>query len=132
MATDSNQNNVAFTCYLSLGEVEKCIDILVATGRLPEAVIFSKTYKPSLTAGLVKLWKGELVKSGMEKIAKTIASPDGNLDLFTGWTELLEEERSAQGIAPIVRKSMILVENVMNGLTLTNGVNGTVHHEVVA
>jgi len=107
MATESNRNNVAFTCYLALGELEKCIDILVDTGRLPEAVIFAKTYKPSLTAGLVKLWKAELAKCGKEKIAKTIASPDGNLELFTGWTEFLEAEESqvagvTEGIPPSV------------------------------
>jgi coatomer subunit beta' len=97
MATDSNQNNIAFTCYLSLGELEKCIDILVSTRRLPEAVLFAKTYKPSLTAGLVELWKTELVEGGKEKIANSIASPDGNLELFTGWTDMLEAERSHNG-----------------------------------
>jgi len=137
MATESNRNNVAFTCYLALSELEKCIDILVATGRLPEAVIFAKTYKPSMTAGLVKLWKAELVKSGREKIAKTIASPDGNLDLFTGWTELLEAEQSrlggvAEGIALFVPSLKFAVEGGMNRLKLSNGVNGTTHHEVVA
>ena len=137
MATESNGNNVAFTCYLALGELEKCIDILVATGRLPEAVIFAKTYKPSLTADLVKLWKTELAKGGKEKIAKTIASPDDNLELFTGWTELLEAEQSQvagveEGIAPFVPSLKLTVERGINGLKSSNGINGTTHHKVVA
>jgi len=92
MATEACQNNIAFTCQLALGNVSNCIDILVSTGRYPEAVLFSRTYKPSLTAGLVETWKSEMVKSGKEKIAKSIASPDGNLDLFPGWTDALEQE----------------------------------------
>jgi coatomer subunit beta' len=94
LATEANQNNIAFTCYLSLGDCEKCVEVLLATNRFPEAVLFSRTYKPSLTAGLVEQWKSELAKSGREKIAKTIASPDGNLDLFPEWTESLEAERT--------------------------------------
>jgi coatomer subunit beta' len=90
------QNNIAFTCQLALGNIAACIEILVSTGRYAEAVLLSKTYKPSLTAGLVELWKGELQKVGKEKIGKSIASPDGNLDLFPGWTEDLERERASQ------------------------------------
>ena len=96
LATDACQNNIAFTCQLALGNIPGCIDILVSTGRYPEAVLFSKTYKPSLTAGLVEQWKRELKKAGKEKIAKSIASPDGNLDLFPGWTQSLETEREGQ------------------------------------
>jgi len=96
LATDACQNNIAFTCQLALGDIPACIDILVSTGRYAEAVLFSKTYKPSLTAGLVERWKDELKKAGKEKIAKTIASPDGNLNLFPGWTESLEREHEGQ------------------------------------
>jgi coatomer subunit beta' len=79
-----------------LGNIPACVDILVSTGRYAEAVLFSKTYKPSLTAGLVEQWKSQLKKAGKEKIAKNIASPDGNLDLFPGWTESLDREHEEQ------------------------------------
>ena len=95
MAQDACQNNIAFTCQLALGNLSKCIDILTSTGRYSEAVLFSKTYKPSLTAELVKQWKAELVKNGKEKIAKSIASPDGNLELFPQWPEYLHAEEHA-------------------------------------
>jgi coatomer subunit beta' len=84
--------------------LSSCIDILTSTGRYSEAVLFSKTYKPSLTGGLVELWKTELVKSGKEKIAKSIASPDGNLELFPQWPEYLEQEHASQN------------ENVLDGI----------------
>lgn len=96
LAKEACQNNIAFTCQLALGNISSCIEILVSTERYAEAVIFSKTYKPSLTAGLVEQWKRELGKTGKEKIAKSIASPDGNLDLFPGWTECLEMEHASQ------------------------------------
>jgi coatomer subunit beta' len=79
-----------------LGDIPACIDILVSTGRYAEAALFSKTYKPSLTAGLVEQWKDELKKAGKEKIARSIASPDGNLNLFPSWTESLEKEHGGQ------------------------------------
>ena len=95
LAQEACQHNIAFTCQLALSNIPACIDILVNSKRYTEAVLFSKTYKPSLTAGLVELWKSDLKKAGKDKIAKSIASPDGNLDLFPGWTESLEREREA-------------------------------------
>jgi len=96
MATEAVQNNIAFSCQLALGNISTCVDILTSTGRYAEAVLLSKTYKPSLTAGLVQRWKAELVNNGKERIAKSIASPDGNLNLFPGWTDDLEKEHSSQ------------------------------------
>ena len=96
LATEACQNNIAFTCQLALGDIPACIGILVSTGRYSEAVLFSRTYKPSLTAGLVEQWKDELRKTGKEKIAKSIASPDGDLNLFPGWTESLDREHTGQ------------------------------------
>lgn len=95
LAQEACQNNIAFTCQLALGNISACIDILTSTGRYSEAVLFSKTYKPSLTAGLVEQWKSELVRNGKEKIAKSIASPDGNLELFPQWPEYLQAEEHA-------------------------------------
>jgi coatomer subunit beta' len=94
LAKDECQNNIAFTCQFAVGNISACIDILVSTKRFAEAVFLSKTYKPSLTAGLVEKWKADLIRSDKEKIAKYIASPDGNLDLFLDWADYLEQEHS--------------------------------------
>ena len=41
------KNNVAFACRLQLGETEKCVELLVKSGRAPEAVLFARAYAPS-------------------------------------------------------------------------------------
>ena len=46
-AEDKGQNNVAFACRLQLGETDKCVELLVKTGRAPEAALFARTYAPS-------------------------------------------------------------------------------------
>lgn len=46
-ALASSQNNVAFLAYLTLGNIEKCLDILILSDRLPEAAFFAYTYCPS-------------------------------------------------------------------------------------
>lgn len=109
VSRDECKNNIAFTCQFALGNLNECVDLLVATKRYTEAVFFAKTYKPSLVAELVKKWKESLIKGGKKKIAKSIASPDGNLDLFPSWTEYLETERSQRN------------ENLNNGIVF--GVN---------
>ncbi|CAL1264920.1 unnamed protein product [Larinioides sclopetarius] len=40
-------NNVAFISYFLLGKKEKALNMLVQTGRLPEAAFFARTYLPS-------------------------------------------------------------------------------------
>ncbi|GFW23044.1 coatomer subunit beta' [Trichonephila clavipes] len=40
-------NNVAFISYFLLGKKEKALNLLVQTGRLPEAAFFARTYLPS-------------------------------------------------------------------------------------
>ena len=46
-AEAKGQNNVAFTCRLQLGETDKHVELLVKTGRAPEAALFARTYAPS-------------------------------------------------------------------------------------
>jgi len=123
-----------------LGNVSACVDILTSTGRYAEAVLLSKTYQPSLTAGLVQRWKAELVKNGHERIAKSIASPDGNLDLFPGWTDDLEKEHASQNGSlaegtNFIKFHLIVVEEIFGGMSLIDvqdgvsgigeGINGT-------
>jgi coatomer subunit beta' len=46
MANDAGKSNISFACYLSLGQIEECIDILIDTERIPEAAILARTYLP--------------------------------------------------------------------------------------
>jgi coatomer subunit beta' len=92
-ATEAGAHNVAFTCKWSLGDVEGCIDVLVKTGRLAEAVLFAQTYKPSLAPGLVKQWKESLEKQKKGRVAKALGMPGEDEDLFPEWEEWLRLEK---------------------------------------
>lgn len=61
----AGQHNVAFLSTLLLGDVEKCVNILIETDRLPEAAFFARTYCPSQVSRIVSLWR--------DKAARTLA-----------------------------------------------------------
>jgi coatomer subunit beta' len=92
-ASDAGAHNVAFTCLWQLGDVEGCIDLLTKTGRSSEAVLFSQTYKPSVTARTVGFWKESLEKEKKSRVAKTIGVPGEDEELFPEWEEYLRLEQ---------------------------------------
>ncbi|KAG6355756.1 hypothetical protein INS49_003722 [Diaporthe citri] len=94
-AEDAGAHNVAFSAKWLLADVEGCVNILVKTERLAEAVLFSQTYKPSLTADVVKQWKESLEKGKKGRVAKTIGAPgaEGDEELFPEWDEWLRLEK---------------------------------------
>ncbi len=38
----NGKNNIAFTCYMLLGKLEKCLELLIETDRIPEAAFFAR------------------------------------------------------------------------------------------
>ena len=46
-ALESGRFNVAFLAYFLTGRVEEAIQLLVETGRVPEAAFMARTYMPS-------------------------------------------------------------------------------------
>lgn len=94
-AEEAGAHNVAFSAKWLLADVEGCVNTLIKTDRLAEAVLFSQTYKPSLTADVVKQWKESLEKSKKGRVAKTIGAPgaDGDEELFPEWDEWLRLEK---------------------------------------
>ena len=46
-AQSLGKHNVAFLGLFLLGKVPECIDLLVQSGRIPEAAFFARTYMPS-------------------------------------------------------------------------------------
>lgn len=38
----SGKNNISFVCYMLLGKLEKCLDLLIETDRIPEAAFFAR------------------------------------------------------------------------------------------
>lgn len=103
LAEEKNANNVAFSCYWLLGDVQKCQAILTKTERYAESVLFAQTYKPSLAADAVAAWKENLEKSKKGRVAKLIGLPGEDDDLFPewdAWLKLESEGGSAADIAP--------------------------------
>lgn len=56
-AATAGQQNVAFLSTLLLGDVQRCLEILVETDRLPEAAFFARTYVPDEVSRVVELWR---------------------------------------------------------------------------
>lgn len=92
LAEAGGVHNLAFSAQWMAGNVAGCVDILVKTGRLAEAVLFSQTYKPSLTADLVAQWKQSLEKNKKGRVAKLLGMPGEDEELFPEWEEWLRLE----------------------------------------
>lgn len=86
------KNNVSFLSYFMLGNLEKCLDILIATNRIPEAAFFARTYLPSKVSTVVGLWR-ELLKSKNQKASASLADPKEYPNLFPGHLESLKTEQ---------------------------------------
>jgi coatomer subunit beta' len=91
-ASEAGAHNIAFSCKWLLGDVEGCVDILTKTNRLSEAALFAQTYKPSLAPTVVKAWKENLEKDKKARIARMIAAPEEDSELFPEWDEYLRLE----------------------------------------
>ena len=92
-AEGANLHNVAFSCLWQLADVDGCIDLLLRTNRVAEAVLFAQTYKPSRATDTVKKWKEGLEKDGKAKVAKIIGIPGGDEEMFPEWDEYLRLEK---------------------------------------
>lgn len=101
-AQEVGQHNVAFTCLWSVGDVDACLDLLIKTDRLAEAVQTAHTYKPSRLLEIVGLWKASLEKSGKGKVARLIGSPDQDPDMFPNFDESLRLEQEGGGHADLI------------------------------
>ena len=106
LAEDATANNVAFSALWQVGDVQGCIDLLVKTHRLSEAVLLSQTYQPSTTAGLVKQWKEGLEKENKGKVARLLGCPPheggGDEDMFPEWDEYLRLEKQGGTVEDLV------------------------------
>ncbi|GFO05733.1 coatomer subunit beta' [Plakobranchus ocellatus] len=91
-AEKSGQNNVAFLSSFVLGKCDECLEILINTGRLPEAAFFARTYLPSQISRVVNLWR-EQVSSVNQKSAASLADPKEYENLFPGLQDALKTEQ---------------------------------------
>lgn len=101
-AEAASANNVAFSSNWLLGNVAKCQEILSATGRHAEAVLFAQTYKPSLAAAAAKQWKESLEQNKKSRVAKLIGMPGEDEELFPEWDSWLQIESEGGTVDEIV------------------------------
>lgn len=112
-SAESRQFNIQFECLWLLADVQGCISLLQETGRESEAVMFAKTYKPSLLPAAVSQWRSSLEKQGKGRVARMLGVPpgtkasaegeedEGDEDLFPEWDEWLRIEKEG-GTAKLV------------------------------
>jgi coatomer subunit beta' len=90
-AEKAGQNNVAFISHFVLGRLEECLEVLINTGRLPEAAFFARTYLPSQVSRVVELWREHLGKVN-KKAASSLADPQEYENLFPDWKNAIKTE----------------------------------------
>nr|XP_056705341.1 coatomer subunit beta' [Euleptes europaea] len=90
-AEKDGKNNVAFMSYFLQGRLDSCLDLLIKTGRLPEAAFLARTYLPSQVSRVVKLWRENLSKVN-QKAAESLADPTEYENLFPGLKEAFVAE----------------------------------------
>lgn len=95
-AKEAGLHNIAFTALWQLSDVDGCIDLLLDTHRVAEAVMFAQTYKPSRCPAVVAQWKKELDTAGKGKVARLLGVP-GEDDMFPEWDESLRLEKEGHG-----------------------------------
>ncbi len=97
-ADAAGANNVAFSCLWLLADLDACIDLLLRTDRVAEAVFFAQTYRPSKTPSVARRWRESLEKGGKGKVARLLAVPPslegggGDEELFPEWEDWLRLE----------------------------------------
>jgi coatomer subunit beta' len=52
--------NISFAAYFQINNIDKCLDILIRSNRLPEAALFCRTYCPSKLNKIIEQWNNDL------------------------------------------------------------------------
>lgn len=83
LAIQAGQNNIAFAALLQLGEPAECVDCLLRNQRYAEAALFASTYCRDRIQECTMAWKSSLFSEKKDKIAKSIADPQDQPELFS-------------------------------------------------
>jgi len=92
LAAEQGKNNIAFICYFLLGQLERCLELLCSTKRVPEAAFLARSFLPSHVCSIVKLWQDDL-KVVNQKAANSLADPEQYPNLFPDFDLALKAER---------------------------------------
>ncbi|KAJ2613007.1 Coatomer subunit beta' [Coemansia sp. RSA 1365] len=88
-AEETGANNIAFACYQSLQQDDKCLDLLLRIERIPEAALFARAYLPGKVDDIVRQWRTLLDGLDKHKAAEAIASPTDYANLFPDFDRAL-------------------------------------------
>jgi len=88
---ETGKHNVSFLSYFLLGNLEKCLEILINSNRIPEAAFFARTYLPSEVSRVVDLWRVQLGKVS-EKAGQSLADPKEYPNLFPDFQAAVQAE----------------------------------------
>jgi len=91
-AEQAGKHNVSFLSYFMLGDLDKCLQILLDSNRIPEAAFFARTYLPSEISRIVEMWKEQLSKVN-EKAGQSLADPKDYPNLFLDYNSSLEAQQ---------------------------------------
>ncbi|CAK6965402.1 coatomer subunit beta'-like [Scomber scombrus] len=123
-AERDGKTNVAFITYFMQGRLDKCLDLLIKTDRLPEAAFLARTYLPSHVPRVVKLWKESLSKVN-QKAADALADPTQYSNLFPGLQQTLVAEQYLKethiGVRPAAEYPLITPNEDRNVLEESAG-----------
>lgn len=86
------KHNLSFLSHFLVGDLAKCLDILISTGRLPEAAFFARSYLPDKISEIVELWKTQL-STVNQKAGQSLADPKNYENLFPGLQEALVAQK---------------------------------------
>lgn len=89
---EEGKYNLSFLSFFLLGDLKKCLDILISTGRLPEAAFFARSYLPDKISEVVQLWREKLSQTN-EKAGQSLADPKDYENLFPGLQEAIEAQK---------------------------------------
>merc|ERR1712106_927179 len=123
-AEEAGKNNVSFMAFFLTGNLEKCLEILIESGRVPEAAFFARTYLPSEVSRVVGMWKEQLGKVN-EKAGQSLADPKEYPNLFPNFSQSIQAQdmlkKERVNIIPATDYSEILPNHERNPLDELNG-----------
>lgn len=111
MAEKKGRNNIVFLAHLLLGDLNECLNILIATKRFPEAAFFARTYVPSKVGEMVSIWRDELMPIN-SRVAKSLACPELNDTYFPDLKSALEVEQKLQTIRSTVEPASTYASSI--------------------
>jgi len=90
LSIENSKFNVAFNILFYLGNIKKCIDLLVETDKIPQAAMLSRAYYPAKIEEITKMWK-EKLQSISPSAANALGSPQTHPNAFPNSDDYVED-----------------------------------------